>query len=136
MSGQCRFIELSKIKDSRGNLTFIENSKDIPFDIKRIFYIYDVPTNESRGAHAHKKLEQFIICLAGGFEVDINDGKKTMKFTLNKPWIGLYIPPMNWASEINFNPGSVCLVLASDYFHENDYIRDYDEFKKHKSIRL
>lgn len=124
----CKVVSLPKITDPRGNLSFIEGGEHIPFDIKRVFYLYDVPTEESRGAHAHKELHQFLICLSGSFDVDIDDGEFGAKIHLNRPWKGLYIPPMIWAAEVNFDPGSVCLVLASDSFDENDYIRNYDDF--------
>lgn len=124
----CTLIGLPKVTDPRGNLTFVEQHKHVPFDIKRVFYLYDVPTDESRGAHAHKKLHQFIICLAGSFEVALDDGKAQKRVRLNRPWKGLHVPPMIWAAEVNFDPGSVCLVLASDFFEEADYIRDHDEF--------
>ena len=124
----CVTINLPKMRDPRGNLTFIENNKHVPFDVKRVFYIYDVPTAESRGAHAHKELQQFLICLSGSFDVELNDGKKKKKIHLNRPWKGLYIPPMIWAAEKNFDPGTVCLVLCSDLYKQNDYIRDYQEF--------
>ena len=121
-------VNLPKISDPRGNLTFIESNKHIPFDIKRVFYLYDVPTGEDRGAHAHKKLHQFLICLSGSFDVSLDNGIQNGIVHLNRPWLGLHIPPMIWASEINFDSGSVCLVLASDYFDEKDYIRNYSEF--------
>jgi dTDP-4-dehydrorhamnose 3,5-epimerase-like enzyme len=121
----CKVLSLPKIKDPRGNLTFIEENAHIPFDIKRIFYIYDVPTEESRGAHAHRSLHQFLICLSGSFDVAIDDGEYQAVIHLNRPWRGLHIPPMIWAGEINFDPGTVCLVLASDLYKEDDYIRDY-----------
>ena len=124
----CRTITLPKITDPRGNLTFIEQFKHVPFDIKRVFFLYDVPTEESRGAHAHKALHQFIICLSGSFDVAIDDGEFQAKVHLNRPWKGLHIPPMIWAAEVNFDPGSVCLVLASDLYDESDYIRDHDEY--------
>ena len=124
----CKLIDLPKITDPRGNLTFIESERHLPFDIKRVFYLYDVPTGEDRGAHAHRKLHQFLICLSGSFDVALDDGFKKDTIHLNRPWIGLHIPPMIWASEINFDPGSVCLVMASEYFEEADYIRDYSEF--------
>ena len=124
----CKLIELPKIADPRGMLTFVENSKHIPFDIKRIFYLYDVPTGESRGAHAHKTLQQFLICLSGSFDVAIDDGSSKDVIHLNRPWHGLYIPPMIWAAEINFDPGSICLVLTSNEFDETDYYRNYDDF--------
>jgi dTDP-4-dehydrorhamnose 3,5-epimerase-like enzyme len=124
----CKLIELPKITDPRGNLTFIEGGRHAPFEIKRVFYLYDVPTAEDRGAHAHKKLHQLLICLAGSFDVYLDDGKENRTVHLNRPWRGLHIPPMIWASEINFDPGSVCLVLASDYYSEADYYREYEEF--------
>lgn len=123
-----RLIELPKISDPRGNLTFVENSRHVPFEIKRVFFLYDIPTAADRGAHAHKKLEQVIICLSGSFDVALDNGKEKERIHLNRPWQGLYVPPMVWASEINFDPGSVCLVLASDLYDEADYYRNYDEF--------
>lgn len=125
---QCKIIDLPKINDPRGNLTFVESEKHIPFEIKRVFYIYDVPTGESRGAHSHHTLKQFIICLAGSFDVKVDDGRKKKVIHLNRPWQGVFIPPMIWDSEANFDPGSVCLVLSSDMYNEKDYIRNYDEF--------
>lgn len=124
----CKIIELPKIPDPRGNLTFIEGGRHIPFDIKRVFYLYDVPTGEDRGEHAHKELQQFLICLSGSFDVTLDDGRTKSVIKMNRPWKGLYIPPMIWASEVNFDSGSVCLVLTSDYYNEADYIRDYNEF--------
>jgi hypothetical protein len=126
----CQLIDLPKITDPRGMLTFIENGSHIPFDIKRIFYLYDVPTGESRGAHAHKTLHQFLICLSGSFDVAIDDGDSKKLIHLNRPWNGLYIPPMIWAAEINFDPGSICLVLTSNVFDETDYYRNYDDYLK------
>ena len=126
----CKVIELPKKSDPKGNLTFIEEDNHIPFQIKRVFYIYDIPTAESRGAHAHHKLEQFLICVAGSFDVEVDDGYDKKKFHLNRPWQGLYIPPLIWASERNFDPGSVCLILVSDFYDEKDYIRDYADFLK------
>src|SRR3989338_6973826 len=127
---KCKLIDLPKMNDPRGNLTFIEGEKHISFPIKRVFYIYDVPTGESRGAHAHHKLEQFLICISGSFDVEMDDGYNTKKIHLNRPWQGLYIPHLVWAAETNFDPGSVCVVLVSDNYNEKDYIRDYDEFLK------
>ncbi|RZT41539.1 sugar 3,4-ketoisomerase [Cupriavidus agavae] len=124
----CKIIALPKITDPRGNLTFLESERHVPFEIKRVFYLYDVPTEESRGAHAHKQLHQFIICLAGSFDVRVDDGESQATFHLNRPWKGLHVPPMIWGAEINFDPGSVCLVLASDHYCEDDYIRDYETF--------
>ncbi|WP_020069841.1 sugar 3,4-ketoisomerase [Paraburkholderia caledonica] len=124
----CKIIDLPKIADPRGNLTFMEGRRHIPFDIKRVFYIYDIPTGGSRGAHAHKELHQFLICLSGSFDVALDDGTDKKTIRLNRPWQGLHIPPMIWAAELNFDPGSVCLVLASMAFNESDYYRDYDQF--------
>ncbi len=127
---RCRVIEFPKITDPKGNLTFIEKERHVPFEIKRIFYLYDVPTGESRGAHAHKTLQQVLICLAGSFDVVVDDGLRQMKVHLNRPWRGLYMPPMIWGAEVNFDPGSVCLVLASDLYSEADYYRDYKTYLK------
>lgn len=124
----CRTYELPKIIDPRGNLTFLESNVHLPFEIKRVFYLYDVPTGENRGAHAHKELQQFIVCLSGSFDVEVDDGTNKKKFHLNRPWKGLYIPSMIWAAEVNFDPGSVCLVLASEKFDESDYYRSYSEY--------
>ena len=125
---ECILLELPKISDPRGNLTAIESMHHIPFEIKRVFFLYDIPKGENRGGHAHKKLHQLLVCLAGGFDVEINDGNEKKIIHLNRPWLGLYIPPMIWASEENFEPGSVCLVLASDYYDESDYYRDYNNY--------
>lgn len=125
----CKLIDLPKVSDPRGNLTFIESSRHVPFDIQRVFYLYDVPTGADRGAHAHRALHQCLICLAGSFDVAVDDGKQNRRIRLNRPWRALHIPPMIWAAEVDFNPGSVCMVLASSLYDENDYYRDYDEFK-------
>lgn len=132
----CRIIDLPKITDPRGNLTFIESDRHIPFDIKRVFYIYDVPTAEDRGAHSHRKLHQFLICLSGSFDVYIDDGFEKSIVHLNRPWKGLHIPPLIWASEINFDPGSICLVVVSDFYDESDYIRDYNEFLEIVGVKM
>lgn len=124
----CTVVQLPKITDQRGNLTFIESARHLPFEFKRIFYIYDVPTGTDRGAHAHKSLHQFVICLSGSFDVMLDDGFSKKTIHMNRPWLGLHIPPLIWAAEVNFDPGSLYLVLASDYYDESDYIRDYDEF--------
>ena len=131
----CKIIGLPKISDPRGNLTFVEGGRNIPFEIKRIFYIYDVPTASDRGAHAHKRLHQFLICLSGSFDVEIDDGYEKKIIHLNRPWNGLHIPPMVWASEINFDPGTVCLVLTSDFYDETDYIRNYNEYLAIKKVK-
>lgn len=125
---ECRLIELPKIADPRGNLTFAEGTRHIPFDIRRVFYIYDVPTGVDRGAHAHKCLHQCLICLAGSFNVAMDDGHRSTKVRLNRPWQALHVPPMIWAAEQDFDPGSVCMVLASAPYDESDYLRDYEQF--------
>lgn len=125
----CDLIYLPKIGDRNGNITFVNNNSEIPFEIKRVFYLYDIPGGESRGAHAHKICHQFLIAASGAFEVLLNDGKVQRQVLLNRPYIGLHIPPGIWASEINFSSGSICMVLTSEEFDENDYIRDYKEFQ-------
>ena len=127
---ECKLMKLKKVRDPRGNLTFIESEMDIDFDIKRVYYIYDVPSGEYRGAHAHRNLEQLMIALTGSFDVTIDDGKSRKVVTLNNPAIGLYVTKMIWREMNNFSAGSVCLVLASDHYNESDYIRNYDEFLK------
>lgn len=124
----CRLVDLPKIVDARGNLTFIEELRHVPFDVRRVFYLYDLPTEASRGAHAHREQHQFLICLSGSFDVEFEDGTRSGKVHLNRPWKGLHIPPMIWAAETNFGPGSVCLVLSSDFFRESDYIREYADY--------
>lgn len=125
---QCVLIELPKIADPRGNLTFIEGCRHIPFPIKRVFYLYGVPEGETRGGHAHRTLHQLLVCLAGSFDVLLDDGVRKSEVRLNVPWQALHVPPMIWDTEVNFAPGSVCLVLASDDYVESDYYRDYGEF--------
>lgn len=127
----CKIINLPKIYDARGNLTFIENSRHIPFNIKRIFYLYDVPGGETRAGHALKTL-QFIIATSGSFDVVLDDGINRKTFTLNRSYYGLFLPAYIWRELENFSSGSVCLVLASEFYGENDYIRDYVTFKKIK----
>ncbi len=129
---ECKLIKLRKISDPRGNLTFIEGGTDLDFDLKRIYYIYDVPSGEYRGAHAHRNLVQLMIAVSGSFDITIDDGKSKKTITLNNPAIGLYITKMIWREMSNFSAGSVCLVLASDHYDESDYIRNYDEFLKMK----
>ena len=124
----CKIVVLPKISDRRGNLTFVEGDRHLPFQIRRSFFIYDIPTGESRGAHAHRQQEQFLLCLSGGYVVELDDGKNRKSVKLDRPWEGLYIPPMVWASETQFNPGSIVLVFVSDVYKESDYIRDYQEY--------
>ena len=116
--------------DPRGNLTFVENNNHIPFEIKRVFYLYDVPGGESRGAHANVDTKQFVIAMSGSFDVIVDDGRQHKKFSLNRAYYGLYIPNMIWRGIENFSSGGVCLVLASTFYSANEYIRDYEGFKK------
>jgi hypothetical protein len=125
----CSMVVLPRIKNRAGNITPVHNSEEIPFDVKRVFYLYDIPGGESRGAHAHKACHQFLIAASGSFEVLLDDGRTQRLVQLNRPYQGLHIPPMIWASEINFSSGSICLVLASHLYDESDYIRDYATFK-------
>lgn len=129
-------IELPKIEDHRGNLTFIEECRHIPFEIKRIYYLYDVPGGGVRGGHAHKEQHEFIIAASGSFDVILNDGKKSSRFHMNRSYYGIYSPPMVWRELDNFSTGSVCLVLASDLFDEADYIRDYHDYLKALSQKV
>ncbi len=129
----CSVVELTKIHDRAGNITVVENSKNIPFNVKRIFYIYDIPGGEDRGAHSHKECNQFIIAASGAFEVELDDGVNKKTVTLNRPYFGLHIPPGIWAAEKAFSSGSVCLVLTSHKYDETDYIRDYEEYIKWRS---
>jgi hypothetical protein len=124
----CRIIDLQKISNPKGNLTVIEATRHVPFDIKRVYYLYDVPGGEARGGHAHWKLEQFIVAASGSFDVVLDDGTERRNFFLNRSYYGLYIAPRVWRELENFSSGSVSLVLASDFYDESDYCRDYDEF--------
>lgn len=127
-----RIITIPKIEDRRGNLSVIENDT-VPFDIKRVYYLYDVPSGAERGGHAHKNLQQFLVALSGSFDVVLNDGNEERIITLNKPYEGLLINSGIWRELQNFSSGSVCLVVASEVYIEDDYIRDFDEFIKYKS---
>ena len=128
-----QIIDIPKIHDVRGNLSVVEGTT-IPFEIKRVYYLYDVPSDAERGGHAHKNLQQFLAALSGSFDVVLDDGNTKKIITLNKPNIGLLIPTGIWRELQNFSSGSVCLVLASAIFDENDYIRDYDHFLMSKKI--
>jgi hypothetical protein len=124
----CSIIELPKHSDRAGNISIVQGLTNLPFEPHRIFYLYDIPAGEDRGAHAHKECHQFIIAASGSFEVALDDGinKKTM--SLNRPFYGLHIPPGIWAHELNFSSGAICLVLASHKYNEKDYIRDYSTY--------
>lgn len=124
----CKIINLPKIMDRRGNLTVVENSKQTPFDIRRIFYLYDVPGGSSRAGHALKNCSQFLVAASGAFDVIVDDGTKKEKYHLNRSYYGLYIPPLIWRELENFSSGSICLVLASHKYNAEDYYRTYDEF--------
>jgi dTDP-4-dehydrorhamnose 3,5-epimerase-like enzyme len=126
----CKIIDLPKISDPRGNLTFIEGGQHIPFDIKRVYYLYDVPGGAERGGHAHKALNQLIIAMSGSFDVILDEGGEKKRFHLNRSYQGLYVCPMIWRELDNFSSGSVCMVLASNIYEESDYYRDYNEYLK------
>ena len=126
----CQLVDLPRIKDQRGNLSFIEGGHHIPFEIQRVFYLYDVPGGAERGGHAHLKLEQFIIALSGSFDVVVDDGSGKKRIHLNRSYTGLYVGPMIWGQLDNFSSGSVCMVLASNRYDEADYIRDYDAYRR------
>lgn len=128
----CRIIDLRKISDPRGNLTPIEGGSDIPFDVKRVYYLYDVPSGQSRGGHAHKELQQLIIAANGSFTLTLDDGQNRKSVTLNRPYQGLLIVPGIWRVLDDFSSGAVLLCLASEHYEEADYIRNYREFKKYK----
>jgi hypothetical protein len=124
----CRQIKLPKIHDPRGNLTFIEGERHIPFKIKRVYYLYDVPGGEERAGHAHKELHQVLIAIAGSFDVLLDDGKEKKQVRLDRPYLGLYIYPLTWRVLENFSSGSVCLSIVSEFYIESDYFREYAEF--------
>ena len=124
----CRLIDLPRIAEPRGNLTFVENGRHIPFDIRRVYYLYDIPGGAERGGHAHRRLQQLLIAIAGSFDVVVDDGRKPQRYHLNRSYFGLYLPPMTWRELDNFSSGSVCLVLASDPYDEADYYRDYQTY--------
>lgn len=126
----CSLIQLPQIRFRAGNITPVTSNFELPFNINRIFYLYDIPGGESRGAHAHRQCHQFLVAASGSFEVMMDDSKTKRIVQLNRPYFGLHIPPMIWASEINFSSGSICLVLASHKYDASDYIRSYDEYVK------
>lgn len=131
-----QIIELPKIVDARGNLSFAEGEHHVPFKIERVYWTYDVPGGECRGGHAHKQLQQLILALGGSFTVTLDDGKEKRTVLLNRPYLGLLVKPGIWRTLDDFSSGSVCLVLASEKYIEEDYIRDYDEFLRYKGINV
>jgi WxcM-like protein len=126
----CRIIGFPRVNDPRGNLTFVEGGNHIDFDIRRVYYLYDVPGGAERGGHAHKALKQVIIAMSGSFDVVLDDGHVSQRFHLNRSYMGLYVPSMIWRELDNFSSGAVCMVLASEVFDEADYYRDYDEYRQ------
>ncbi len=132
MNKSVEFLELPKIEDPRGNLTYIEQEKHVPFKIKRVYWIYDVPGGQIRGGHAFREQQEFVIALSGSFDVIVNDGSNETLFHLNRSYYGLYIPNGLWRIMDNFSTNSVALVLSSTFFNEGDYIRNFDDFKKFK----
>ena len=127
---EVKIIDLPRVTDTRGNLTFIEAQGHVPFDVKRVYYLYDVPGGAARGGHAHKELQQLIIALSGSFDVILDDGYDKRSYTLNRAYQGLYLSNMVWRELENFTSGAVCLVLASEHYDEADYYRDYQQFKQ------
>lgn len=132
---KCQMIALPKITDPRGNLTFVEGGNQIPFPIERVYYLYDVPGGAERGGHAHKGLHQLIIAMSGSFDVVLDDGKNKKRIHLSRSYNGLYVCPMIWRELDNFSSGSVCMVLASNRYDEEDYYRNYEEFIQGKGLK-
>ncbi len=132
----CSIILLPKIHNRAGNLTALENDKNIPFEIKRVYYLYDVPSGEDRGGHAHRELQQFIVAVSGAFDVLLDDGINKKIIHLDRPYIGLHIVPGIWRELLNFSSGAICVVLASEKYQEDDYIRDYNQFKTYRNKSL
>ena len=128
MIENCTILDLPRINDPRGNLTFVESSRHIPFAIQRVYYLYDVPGGSARGGHAHKALHQLIIAMSGSFDIHLDDGYAKKTVHMNRSYYGLYVCPMIWREIDNFSSGAVCMVLASDYYDELDYYREYNEF--------
>jgi dTDP-4-dehydrorhamnose 3,5-epimerase-like enzyme len=128
MISECRIIDLPKIDRREGNITPVEGGNHIPFDIARVYYMYDIPGGQSRGGHAHKQLEQLIVSAMGSFDVVVDDGKDRRTFHLDRAYYGLYVPRMMWRELVNFSSGSICLVMASLLYNEDEYIRDYSQF--------
>jgi len=130
----CHVYRLQQVSVVSGRITFVENGNDVPFDVKRVFYLYDIPAGEDRGAHAHKECHQILIAVAGSFEIVVEDGRLKKTLFLNQPFTGLHIPPGIWAHQQNFSSGSICLVLASHPYNESDYIRNYEDYLKYRGI--
>ena len=124
----CRLLRFPTFSDPRGTLTAIEGGEHVPFEVKRVFYLYGVQPGQIRGAHAHKDLHQLLVCLSGSFDVVVADGREQRQFRLSDPAVGLYVPPLIWDTELNFSPGAVCMVLASSHYDEGDYYRDHDAY--------
>lgn len=129
----CSVIELQRINSRAGNITPVTNNVNVPFEVKRVFYIYDIPGGEDRGAHAHKQFHQFLVAASGSFEIELNDGTTKRTVMLNRPYFGLHIPPGIWAAEKGFSSGAICLVLTSHAYEAKDYIRDYEEYLNFKN---
>ena len=129
MIEDCRMIDLPRVKDPRGNLTFVESGRHVPFEIKRVYYLYDVPGGAERGGHAHKNLRQLIVAMSGSFDVHLDDGRAKKVVHLNRSYNGLFVCPMTWREISNFSSGAVCLVLASNFYDDDDYYRDYAQFQ-------
>jgi len=130
----CRIIELPKIVDPRGNLTFVEGGRHIPFAIRRAFWIYDVPGGEMRGSHAYHRNREVVIAVSGSLDVEVDNGSVVTRYQLNRSYYGLYVPPLHWRSLVNFSTNSLCLVLASQEYDVSDYLRDYDEFRRERGV--
>ena len=128
MIDDCKIIDLPMIKNPKGNLTFIEAGRQVPFDIRRVYYLYDIPGGEERGGHAHRALHQLIIAMSGSFDIRLDDGRAKKTVHMNRSYYGLYICPMIWREIDNFSSGAVCMALASEFYDEADYYRDYDQF--------
>lgn len=128
MLENCKLIDLPRITDPRGNLTFIESSRHIPFNISRVYYLYDVPGGAERAGHAHKQLHQLFVAMSGSFDILLDDGRAKQRYHLNRSYFGLYVCPMIWRELNNFSSGAVCMVLASEYYDESDYYRNYEDF--------